>query len=143
MESVWFNFFFSSSSTKQICSFLYLLTALSQLFLLGVEAVCVLVHETCLGLMPVRPSSPCLGRQRTLALGAGRLPVDHPLLDTLQLPNHAWELLGNTLHGTGPKCEPKQGPNRPKQGHSSNLTVGMIPLSRTQDSSQALLNLVV
>lgn len=51
LESVWFNFFFfSSSSTKQICSFLYLLTALSQLFLLGVEAACVLVQETCLDL---------------------------------------------------------------------------------------------
>lgn len=57
-----------------------------------------------LGSDPRRLSSRFLGRQRTSALGAGWLRVDHPLLDTLRLPNCAWELLGDTLAGTGPNC---------------------------------------
>lgn len=30
--------------------------------------------------------------------------MDHPLLDTLWLPNCAWKLQGDTLTGTGPNC---------------------------------------
>lgn len=30
--------------------------------------------------------------------------MDHPLLDTLWLPNCAWKLQGDTPTGTGPNC---------------------------------------
>lgn len=95
-------FFFQSSSARHICSFLYLLRALRQLCLLGVEVVSLLVQETCLG--PTRPSTQSLGGQRSSALRAGWLPVDHPLLDTLWLPNCAWKLQGDAPTGTGPNC---------------------------------------
>lgn len=56
----------------------------------------MLVHETCLDPTPTRPSSQCLGGQRTSVPRTGRLRADH------SLPNRAWELLGDTPAGTGP-----------------------------------------